>query len=200
MENVSGTGSIPVSDDPEFHSISEAFERRFFADDEQVRFEVTLMRETWDQIRAMMTEYDWQPNEGLIILLATGMAYLRGERALTVSDGGAGYSAADLKKLLERGITIESKYAAIRNFAFSIMRDHRALEIKFDPMERQYHIYRNQVTRLRAENDSLQAENERLKRAVLSTDALSASQPTRAAKSGHSSLWQRIKSLLRGES
>lgn len=193
------TEPIPTSDDPKFRSMSEDFERHFFALDEQVRFEITLMRETWDQIREMITEYNWQPNEGLIILLATGMAYLRAEHALDVATDVAGYKADDLKRLLERSITIESKYAAIRNFAFSLMRDHRTLEIKCDPMEREYHIYRALANRLRTENDALKAENERLKRTLTALEAAPAVLPS-TLLAGPVRLWRRIITALRGHS
>lgn len=195
--DVRPTEPIPTSDDPKFRSMSEDFERHFFARDEQVRFEVILMRETWDQIQGMITEYNWGPNEGLIILLTTGMAYLRAEHALDVATDVAGYKPDDLKRLLERSITIESKYAAIRNFAFSLMRDHRTLEIKCDPMEREYHIYRALANRLRAENDALQAENARLKRTITALETGPAAQPS-TLLAGSVRLWRRIKSALRG--
>lgn len=189
---------IPTSDDPDFHSISEDFERRFFAGDEQVTFEVTLMRETYDQIQTLMTEHNWQPNEGLIILLTTGIAYLRGERALTITGNEGEYNPADLKKLLERSISIESKYAAIRNFAFSLMRDHRTLEIKFDPVERECHALRTLVTQLRAENDALKAENEHLKLDAHPVSAAITAQPAYPDSPGRKGLWQRITAIFRG--
>jgi hypothetical protein len=192
-ETVSSLGPLPTSDDPEFHSFTEDFEHRFFDGDEQVKVEVILMRETWDDLLKVIEENGWKPNEGLIILLATGMAFLKAERALSVPQGAAGLSSAEIKKLLDRLTVVEARYASIKNFAFDVMRDHRTLELRSAPIEREYLAFRNMVWPLRRENDALKAEVERL------TQELQANAPVTnqtALPARHR--WQRWWDVLRG--
>lgn len=91
------------------------------------------------------------------------MAFLNAERALNVTQGAADMSREEVKKLLDQQMVIEARYASMKNFAFDIMRDHRALEIKHAPMEREYLHYKDMLWSLRRKNDALKAENERLK-------------------------------------
>jgi hypothetical protein len=187
---------LPRSEDPEFHSFSEDFERRFFDGAEQVKAEVVLMRETWDDFLRVIEENGWKPNEGLIILLTTGMAFLRAERALSVPQDTEGLSGDEVKKLLDRQMVIEARYASIKNFTFDIMRDHRTLEIKHAPIEQEYLHYKGMVWPLRRENDALKAEVERLKQ------ELQAKTPVviGAALSERRGRWQRFLSALKGKS
>jgi len=47
------------------------------------------MRETWDEV-AKIIEANGEAQQGLIIVLTTGMASLKAERALTFAQGTAG--------------------------------------------------------------------------------------------------------------
>jgi len=185
---------LPQSDDPEFHSFSEDFEHRFFEGAEQVKVEVTLMRETWDDLLKMMEENGWKQNEGLIILLTTGMAFLRAERALSVSQGTAGLSGDEIKKLLDRLTVVEARYASIKNFAFDVMRDHRTLELRAAPMERENLALHNLVWPLRRENDALKAEVQRLKQELQARAPVTDG----AALPAPRSRWQRLWDMLKG--
>jgi hypothetical protein len=192
-ETVSRLGPLPKSEDPEFHSFTEDFEHRFFDGDEQVKVEVILMRETWDDLLKAIEENGWKQNEGLIILLTTGMAFLRAERALSVPQGTAGLSSAEIKKLLDRLTVVEARYASIKNFAFDVMRDHRTLELRSAPMERENLALQNLVRPLRRENDALKAEVKRL------TQELQANTPVTsqtAVPTRHR--WQRLWDGLKG--
>ncbi len=190
---VTPTGPLPHGEDPEFHSFSEEFEQRFFADAEQVRIQVTLMRETWDELQQVIEENDWKLNEGLIVLLTTGMAFLKAERALAVTQGTGEFSAEEIQKLLDRQMVIEARYASIKNFAFDLMRDHRTLELRYAPLEREYLAFRNMVWPLRRENDALRAELARLKQELEATrSALSDATPPEERKH-----WKRWLGALR---
>lgn len=151
-------------DNDEFVPYTESFERRFFNEASQVTVTVTLMQDTWDDIQSLLDENDWEQNEGLLVLLTTGMAFLRAERALAASAGSAGPRDAEVRKLLKRLIGIESRFAAMKSFAFSMMRDHQAMELKYVAVERTGISNQALSDRLRAENEMLKAEIERLKR------------------------------------
>ncbi len=193
-EIVSPLEPLPQSDDPEFRSFSEDLEQRFFQGAEQVKIEVTLMRETWDELSREIQENEWKPNEGLIVLLTTGMAFLRSERALTVTSGAAGLSEAEIKKLLDRLAVIEARYASIKNFAFDVMRDHRTLEIRYAPLEREYLAFRNLVWPLRRENDALTAEVARLKQQLQAAGPVTSAVAAPAPRGR----WRRLLGALRG--
>lgn len=194
--SVSPLEPLPQSDDPEFRSFTQDFEDQFFNGEEQVKAEVVLMRETWDELLKIIEVHEWKQNEGLVILLTTGMAYLRAERALHVPQTVSGLSETEVQKLLDRLMVIEARYASIKNFAFDVMRDHRILEIKFAPIEQEYRSFKGMVWTLRKENDALKAENERLRRA-LQARAPAADEPPAPRQRR---FWQRLWGVLRSRS
>jgi hypothetical protein len=193
-DKVSPLEPLPQSDDPEFHSFTEGFEHQFFDGAEQVKVEIILMRETWDDLLNVIEADEWKQNEGLIILLTTGMAFLRAERALSVPQGAAGLSDAEIKKLLDRLMVTEARYASIKNFAFDMMRDHRALEIKQGPIEREYLHYKSIAWPLRRENDALKAEVEHLRQELQAKTLLTDEAPPSEQRSH----WQNLVNVLRG--
>ncbi len=199
MNETSDSEMEPVIDQSQFHSFTEDFERQFFSGAEQVTAEVTLMRDTWEAIQRMMEDNGWKKNEGLIVLLTTAMAYLRAERALTITAGTSELRDDELQKLLDRAITMESKYAAMKNFAFDIMRDHQVLEMRYDPIERQFVAYKALALRLKNENATLKAENERLNQALNMYRTASEAQAS-ADHSERPPLWiQLVRKLRRAE-
>jgi hypothetical protein len=192
MEKATETKTELTGENGQFHSFTEEFEHRFFEGAEQVKVEVTLMRDTWEAVQETMRSNDWKQNEGLIMLLMMGMAYARAEKVLSVTDGAAGLRDEEIKKLLDRAITMEAKHAAMKNFAFDIMRDHRVLEMRYDPIEKQYVAYKSLALRLKEENAALRGENERLQQ------ALEAYKSARAQPVSRPGLWQQFLSRLRG--
>jgi len=194
--SVSPLEPLPQSDDPEFRSFTQDFEDQFFNGEEQVKAEVVLMRETWDELLKIIEVHEWKQNEGLVILLTTGMAYLRAERALHVPQTVSGLSETEVQKLLDRLMVIEARYASIKNFAFDVMRDHRILEIKFAPIEQEYRSFKGMVWTLRKENDALKAENERLRRALQARVPAADEPPAPRQRR----FWQRLWGVLRSRS
>ncbi|MCZ7544928.1 MAG: hypothetical protein M5R40_16020 [Anaerolineae bacterium] len=184
-------GKPSEMDEAEPRLYTDDFERRFFDGAEQVAVEITLMRDDWETLLAFMREQGWKQVEGLVTLLMTGMAFLRNERALSMgNDGAAGMSDSEVRRLLDRLATIEAEYAVMKSFAFNIMRDHQALELKYVPIERQYVAYRQLVSPLRKENDALKAEVERLRRELKARES--------AASRAPRTYWQRLLDVVRG--
>lgn len=192
---ISPSEPLPTGDDPGFESLTDDFERTFFEGDEQIHLQVTLMRETWETIRPVIEENGWKINDGLIILLTTGMAYLRAERALQVAQGIDDLSKEDVRKLLERLAVIEARYASIKNFAFSIMRDHRTLEMRFTPLEIEHRAFKNMLWPLREENETLKKEVTRLKAALTAPIQDS---PLPPVQPPHVPWWRRVFNRLSG--
>ncbi len=183
-------------DDNAVPAFTGDFKRQFFDGEEQITIEMTLMSETWDDILQIAAENGWKQNEALIVLLTTGLAFLRSEKALTVADGAAGLREEELKKLLDRLNVIEAKYAAIKNFAFDIMRDHRILELRQVPIERLLVKHQELVRELKAENAALRSEVEKHRQSVISTESAAPSQEKRHLQGRNR--WRRAFDVLRG--
>lgn len=122
-EPVSPSEPLPQSDDPEFHSLTEEFEHRVSDGAEWVKAEITLMRETWDEVRrssrlmgGSSTRADYHPD---------------GRTRTHICPGCCRISARELQNLLDCLMAIEARYASIKNFVFDVMRDHRALTKRF---------------------------------------------------------------------
>ncbi len=194
---ISPAEPLPTRNDPSFESLTDDFERTFFEGDEQIHVRVTLMRETWDAIQQYIEANQWKINDGPIILLTTGMTYLRAERALDVTQGVDDLSKEDVKKLLERLAVIEARYASIKNFAFSIMRDHRTLEMRFTPLEIEHRAFKAMLWPLREENEALKQEVARLQ-AALAAQPVGQNVPPPAAPSAPLPWWRRALQRLTG--
>jgi hypothetical protein len=151
------------TEDQEFHSFTEEFEHKFFEGAEQVTAQVTLMHDTWESILKEFEDNGWKQNEGLIVLLTTGLAFLRAERALTIPESAAGMRDAEVDKLIKRLIEIESRLAAMKNFAYDMMRDHRVMELQHEAIKLEANGYHRLAARLKEENLAFRAENEQLK-------------------------------------
>lgn len=194
---VTPTDPLPHNDDPDFESLTDDFERTFFDGAEQVSIPVTLMRETWDTLHAVIEQNGWAINEGLVILMTVGMAFLRAERALAiVAQGADDLSGEEVKKLLDRLSVIEARYASIKSFAFSIMRDHRTLEMRFAPLEREHGAFRRMVGPLRDENEQLKREVARLKREL--EEATQPPDVMPAPRSDRPSWWKQLLNKFTG--
>jgi len=184
QESTQGTG------EPELPPFMAEFEHRFFDGAQQVTIEVTLMRDTWESILEECEKHAWKQNEGLIVLLTTGMAFLRVQRALSVGGDVAGLRDEDVRRLLNRLVEIESRFAAIKNFAFDMMRDHRVMETQHVAIERTAVGYERLAARLREENLALRAENDGLKQRLESSGAAEREELA-AEPVVERSLWQR---------
>ncbi len=182
---------LPMNDD-EVVPYTRDFEHTFFEGAGQITVEVTMMQDTWEDIQALLERNGWAQNEGLLMLLGTGLAYLRAEQALTITGGAAGLREAEIRKLLDRLLEIEARFAAMKNFTFWMMRDHQAMELKYVAIERLGVGHQRLAERLRAENQALKAEVERLSREV---EALRPVAPRPAPQKR--SRWQRILAILR---
>jgi hypothetical protein len=148
----------------EFRPFTEEFEHKFFEGAEQVTAQVTLMRDTWESILKEFDDNGWKQNEGLIVLLSTGLAYLRAERVLTIPESVAGMRYAEVDKLIKRLVEIEGRLAAMKNFAYDMMRDHRVMELQHEAIKLEANGYHRLAARLKEENLAFRAEIEQLKR------------------------------------
>jgi hypothetical protein len=156
----------------EFRPFTEEFEHTNFEGVEQVTVELTLMGDTWKDFIQECEAQGWKQNEGLIVLLTTGLAYLHAERALTTPETVAGLRDAEVNKLLSRLIEVESRFGAMKYFAYDIMRDHRVMELQHEAIKLEANGYHRLAARLKEENLAFRAEIEQLKRELAKYQAL----------------------------
>lgn len=94
----------------------------FDLDENKVTLEIELTKQTVEEIKALMAEYLWEPNEGLRLLLGAGIGALQAERVrtpdisdhekvlrlsrlLTEAEGrlaGARYDLSEARQMLKR--------------------------------------------------------------------------------------------------
>jgi hypothetical protein len=132
------------------------FERRFFEGAEVVTVEIKILKETYEEMVAILERSGWDLDKGFRILLAQGLGYAKGQLFLEANDEERARMA---KRLAER----ESMYAVMKFETFNFMRDNQVLEMREAALRQANVGLEGVVKRLRAENDALSEETRRLR-------------------------------------
>ena len=135
------------------------FERRFFEGAEVVSVEIKLLKETYEEMVALLERSGWEVDKGLRILLAQGLGYAKGQLFLEADDEERTRMA---KRLAER----ESMYAVMKFETFNFMRDNQVLEMREAALRQANIGLESVVKRLHAEGDALTEETRRLRETV----------------------------------
>jgi chromosome segregation ATPase len=138
---------------------SAEFERRFFEGAEVVTLQISVLKETYNDIQATIERNGWEPEEGLRILLTLGLGYAQGQRLLQADD-------AERVRLAERLADLESVAAVMKFRTFSFMRDNQVLEMRMGALQNAKTGLEAVIHRLRPERDVLQEEVEKLRAEV----------------------------------
>ncbi len=164
-----------------------------------VRLEILVDGETARDIQATIEEHGWEHSEGLRLLLANGLAYVKGERVLQAIESGA-LSQEELQRTLSRMIETESRLAVLRFRTFEAQQANQAWELSTGAISNENLGLRALVQRLRSENAALRAENEQLREMAplpaAAPEDPAQSQPP-AAPSARRSFWQECLRLFR---
>jgi hypothetical protein len=123
------------------------FEQQF-ADAEQVSVEISLLKETYAEIVALIERNGWGRERGLQMLLTSGLGYAKGQ-LLTQADD------EEHTRMLQRLIDCESMYAVIKYEAFHLLRDNQALEMREAALRNSTRLLEQTLARLRLENAAL---------------------------------------------
>jgi|YNPNPStandDraft_1061719.scaffolds.fasta_scaffold14151_1 regulator of replication initiation timing len=134
---------------------TQDFERQFFPAAEVVTLTLPLLKESYDEMVALIERNGWELEKGFRILLAQGYAYAKGEILLQADEETA---QRMLQNLLER----ESTYAVLKFETFHLMRDNQTLEMREAALRNAVSGLEQAVSRLRRENETLRAEVQRL--------------------------------------
>jgi len=132
------------------------FERSLFDGEKVVTLEIQVLQKTYDQILAALARQGLEPEGGLRIMLTLGMGYLE---ALNLLQPGDATQDRPVHELME----LESKAAVMKYHAYDYMRDNKIMEMRMNATQSMAKDYEQAIWRLRAENETLNAENEALR-------------------------------------
>jgi uncharacterized coiled-coil protein SlyX len=149
---------MAVSDDGTMPSSAD-FEQRFFAGAEIVTLEIKVLKETYDDILAVIQHNGWEVEEGPRILLTLGLGYAQGRYVLHADD-------EQRRRLAERLADLESVAAAMKFRTFTFMRDNQVLEIRSTALQKSVVGLEGVIKRIRPERDAMKAEVDRLRTEV----------------------------------
>ncbi len=136
-----------------------------------VRLEIQIDAETMREIEAAIEDNGWEYDEGLRLLLGSGLAYVKGERVLQAIESGI-LSKDELQRTLSRMMETETRLAVLRFRTFEAQQANQAWELSTGAIKNENQGLRAVVQRLREENAALRAENDRLRRLLPTLDAV----------------------------
>lgn len=171
---------------------SADFEERFFKEAETVSLQIEVLKETYDDIQAVIQRNQWEPAEGLRILLTLGLGYARGQQMLKAD-------SEEASRLAERLADLESLAAVMKYRTFNFMRDNQILEMRMSALLNDNRGLHNVVRRLRQENEELKEQVRQLTQELESLSAQAttlSTTPTEAPESAPPNLKNRLRRLL----
>lgn len=140
--------------------------------------EVPLLEETLRNARALIEQEKWDEQEGLQIIFANGLYYLRGEKQLQGIPGGTDGLAAEVQRLTTELMDMHSMYAVMRFRAYTLSEAKQALEFNVTGLEVENRWstarlwqFRADEERMQKELEALHAENERLRQRLAQLEA-----------------------------
>ncbi|MBE7551220.1 MAG: hypothetical protein HS126_09115 [Anaerolineales bacterium] len=137
-------------------SSSAEFEQQFFAGAEKVKLEIKVLKETYDEIQAVIEHNGWEAEEGLRILLTLGLGYAQGQQLIEADDETRAHLAQQLNQMA-------SELAVMKFRTFSFMRDNQTLEMRMGALRNSVTGLEGVVHRLRPERDAFKEEVEQLR-------------------------------------
>lgn len=143
------------------------------------RCALALLAETYDAARALIAEQGWPEDEGLRIVFAYGLAFLRAERELARLQRDDGDLAREVERLIRMVMRLESQYAVMKFRVFELEQENQTLRLNVAGLRGENELAHVRLARFRADEERLRTEVNRL-RAQLADEA----QPTRAPLMG----------------
>jgi len=162
------------------------------------RLSLSVLEETYAELRRLIEENGWDEEEGLRIVLTRGLAYLKGEAELSRWQIADGTVAEELDRLRRQAMEYASMYAVMKFKAFKLMEVARVLELNVTGLRGENNLCHSTLRLLRDEIAGLKAENARLKARVVESDgAMPASPPQPAPLPGaQNGFWGRLSALF----
>jgi hypothetical protein len=143
---------------------------RLFAGVRKRRIEIELLEETYQQALELLRANHWDEAEGLLIIFANGLAFLRGERQLMELAPTTGATGEAWQRLMDELIHLQSMYSVMKFRAFVLQQDNEALGFQNTGYREENRALVRRLERSRADEERLRArireleeENERLR-------------------------------------
>ncbi len=136
-----------------------------------VRITMSITAEMAGQIKALAEQRGWPEADAYVAMLATGIGALKEARAreLLAEEGEAAQDELDL--LVRQMRQMETQYAVLKFRAWNFLQAYQASAMSQGALVNRADGLSVVVDRLRAENESLRMELERLKGAVAAANA-----------------------------
>ncbi len=127
----------------------EQFRRDFFPVTERQTLQFDIVRDDWETIRQLLTENEWELDDGLRHLLAIGVVYVQGRLEIAALNHPGANLAAEVRRLQRERMAVESRYAVMKYRAFTAVQAVQAMEMKLNACKQ--------------ETESLHIANQRLR-------------------------------------
>jgi septal ring factor EnvC (AmiA/AmiB activator) len=132
--------------------------------------EVPLLKETLRDARALIEQEKWDETEGLQIIFANGLYYLREERSLSKLSCDHDALAREVERLTRDLMDMHSMYAVMKYRAYTLSEAKQGLEFNITGLEVENRWstsrlwqFRADEEEMRKELDALRTQNERLR-------------------------------------
>lgn len=145
------------------------------------RLSLSVLEETYAELRRLIEENGWDDEEGLRIVLTRGLAYLKGEADLSRLPVAQGDVAEELDRLRRQVMEYTSMYAVMKFKAFKLIEVARVLELNVAGLRGENNLCHSTLRLLREDIAALKAENARLKARVAESDGATPAPPPQPA-------------------
>jgi len=127
----------------------DQFQRDFFPNTERHTLTFDILSDDWETLQKLFTQNEWEPDDGPRYVLATGLAYAQGQARLAELNHPQADLAAEVKRLQNERMTVESRYAVMKFRAFSLMQAVKLLEMKLNACRSKLEVLRTVNAQLR---------------------------------------------------
>jgi hypothetical protein len=125
--------------------------------------EVPVLEETLRNATALIEQEKWNETEGLQIIFANGLYYLRGEKQLQGILGGTDGLTAEVERLSRDLMDMHSMYAVMKYRAYTLSEAKQALEFNVTGLEVENRWSASRLWQFRADQEQMQKELEALR-------------------------------------
>ncbi len=116
-----------------------------------------MLEETYQDVLTLTRENGWPENEALLIVLANGLAYLRGRQQIAelARNGVNEQVVEELNKTVRQLMQESSRYAVLKFKAFRMSQDNEALEMHESALNAENLMLRNRLEESREDEERL---------------------------------------------
>lgn len=141
-----------------------------FEDAAECTVEVHMLEETYQDILALCEQQSWEEDEGLRIVVANGLAYLRGDTAIQRVNAGDVDVAEELQRKVQQVVDYYGMYSVMKFKAFKLLQVSQTMELNRTGMRGELSLARKTIQNLRQEIEELKTENADLRQQLQATD------------------------------